>query len=279
MFLDRALASIEGKAHSRADMALPLWHIGSSAVVLAGGVALMLRLDAATWLFVASALGQAAYLTVLAPRFFDAVDPPDAEGRSQTTNAFVIYAAVTAFVMWAHYSGRLQSWDRVGPYWLVLAGGVLAAYAAWVLRQFAFKLAQRDTAAKPATPLVSDNDSEPFDPKQVRRIKVMADYQCHPLWSMDDGTAGNIVPDALGLSAQLTHDLNAWAAEFDASINPDDPTQDRWSPAQRMAHEARGHALAQRLAAERPDLEVYAWDVGQGAAVGVDPSNDSDARP
>lgn len=279
MFLDRALEALTSKPSPTREAVLPIWHVGSAAVVLAGGLALVLRLDTAAWLFGLSALGQALYLAVLAPVYFDAVEPPDAQGRRQTANAFVIYCAATALVIWARCSSRLQSWDNVGVYWLVLAGGALAAYAAWVLRQFAFRLARPRFATPSAAPAVSDSDPAPFDPTQVRRIKVMADYRCHPLWSMDDGAVGNIAADTLSLSAELTHDLNAWAAQFDASLDPDEPAEDLWTSAQRKAHEARGHDLARRLAAERPDLEVHAWDAALGATVVARPVETRGAHP
>ena len=82
--------------------------------------------------FLASALGQAAYLFVVA-RWFDTDDPPDQKGRRQSTNAFVVYSAATAFVLWAAAKGRLVSWQDVP--WPVLAGAgsAVAAYAAYMI--------------------------------------------------------------------------------------------------------------------------------------------------
>lgn len=241
MFLDRAIASLSAQSPCHAETLLPAWHVGSAAVVLAGGFALVLRLDVAAWLFVISALGQALYLGVLGPRYFDVAEPPDREGRRQTTNAFIIYCAATALVLWALYTGKLQSWDKVGLYfyWLVAAGGVLAAYAAWVLKQFAWRLAYPGSIAENSNSIISDNDAQPIDPGQVRRIKVMADYHCHPLWSLDEGMYADIDPASLGLSTELTHDLNAWAAAYDASLNPDNPAESRWSSDEQAAHAAQ----------------------------------------
>ena len=95
-FLDRAIAAIGGKPTPRAETLQFHWLLGSAILVLASGAALVLRIDIAAWLFLASALGQAAYILVLAPRYFDLHDPPDARGRRQTINAFVIYSAATA---------------------------------------------------------------------------------------------------------------------------------------------------------------------------------------
>jgi hypothetical protein len=128
-FLDRAIAAIGGKPTPRAETLQFWWLLGSAVLVGAGGLALMLLLDIAAWLFLASALGQAAYIAVLAPRYFDVADPPDARGRRQTVNAFVVYAAATAFVLWALATGRLAGWRELP--WPVPAAAA-AALLAWL---------------------------------------------------------------------------------------------------------------------------------------------------
>ena len=111
--IDRALAAISASKPAPAETAQSLWLIGAANVILAGGVALVLLIDVAAWIFLASALGQAAYLFYVAPRFFDTDDPPDATGRRQSTKAFVVYGAATALVLWASATGRLAHWQDV----------------------------------------------------------------------------------------------------------------------------------------------------------------------
>jgi hypothetical protein len=149
-----------------------------SILILAGGAALMLLLHAAPWLFVISSIGQAVYLFVLAPRYFDVVDPPDEQGRRQTTNAFVIYVAVTALVVWAAVTDRLIPWRDV-PWPLIAAAAVtVAAYSVYLLWTFYRPL-------KSAAPIsyVGGGQDEAWseDPALSRSIKVMADYDCQPL--------------------------------------------------------------------------------------------------
>ncbi len=63
------------------------------------------------------------------------VDPPDERGRRQTTNAFVIYVAATALVLWADATGRLIPWREV-PWPLVAAAAMtLAAYTVYLFRR------------------------------------------------------------------------------------------------------------------------------------------------
>jgi hypothetical protein len=45
----------------------------------------------------------------------------------------------------------------------------------------------------------------------MKNIKLMADYQCHPLWNMSPGEYGDINPDDLPISQELKDQLNAWA--------------------------------------------------------------------
>ena len=229
----------------------------------------MLRVDLAAWLFLASALGQAAYILVLAPRYFDLHDPPDARGRRQTINAFVIYSAATAFVLWALATGRLLYWRELP--WPVAAIAA-AAFVGW-LAYVAHLLYGKP---QPASPLAGfadlADDDPPPDRSQAKRIKVMADYDCHPLWALDDGLYGDIAPADMGLSDELTRDLDAWAEAYTSALDHDDPTVSRWSDEQHRTHAAAARPLAARLARERPDLEVYVLD-GDTGVVPVHPDD------
>jgi hypothetical protein len=75
---------------------------------------------------------------------------------------------------------------------------------------------------------------------------------------------GNFAPEKLGLSDELTRDLNEWAAVFNSFLDRDNPADSLASPQQQSAQEAQGRQLAIRLARERPDLEIYAFqsDIG-----------------
>lgn len=256
-FLDRAIAAIGGGKPSRIDTAQTWWMLAAATLVLAGGVALLCGLDIAVWLFLASAVGQALYLFVVAPRYFDAADPPDPTGRRQSTNAFVIYLAATAFVVWAASAGKLAPLQDAGGLLLAAAGAALVAHAGHI----AWSLAKAP-AAGIGTFLhgTSDGGGEDVprgDPAACRRIKVMADYHTHPLWALDEDVYGDFAPEQLDISPELARDLNAWADAFTASLNPDDPAVSLWSDAQRLAHEAEARPLAIRLARERPDRMIY----------------------
>jgi hypothetical protein len=58
----------------------------------------------------------------------------------------------------------------------------------------------------------------------VRKIRVMADYQCWPLWEASPGRFGDIEPASLPISDSLRGDLLEWKRMFDSILNLDDPT-------------------------------------------------------
>ena len=254
-FIDRAIAAIAMKKPPRVETAQTVWLLCAAMIVLAGGVALMLLLDFAPWLFLASALGQAAYIYYVAPRYFDAENPPDAAGRKGSFNAFVLYSAATAFVLWAGYMGKLQSWHELPAPVLAVAVAAVAGHAGYVVWMLARPMGSSSVPSFGAGP---DEGIDPeLDRAQSKRIKVMADYDAHPLWALDENVYGDFPPEHLGLSPELTRDLNAWADAYQSSFNRDDPANSHWSAAQHAAHAAEARPLAVRLARERRDLQVY----------------------
>lgn len=257
-FIDRAIAAIALKKPTAAETAQTAWLLCAAMLILVGGVLLMLLLDLAAWAFAASSLAQVAYLFFLAPRYFDVDDPPDPRGRRQSINAFVVYTAATAFVLWAALTGRLVPWRDMPWPLLALAGAAVAAHVAHTI----WLLAKAPAGQSPHSGLANGNG--PPDPLLSRRVKVMADYDCHPLWTLDEGRYGDFAPEELGLSPELTRDLDAWAEAYTASLNRDDPARSLWTEEQHRAHEKDGRPLAVRLARERPDLMVYVLDGSTG---------------
>jgi hypothetical protein len=267
--MDHAIATIGGTKPDPRETQQSLWLLFGSVIIFAGGAALFLLLDVAPWLFAASAIGQAAYLLVLAPRYFDLADPPDERGRRQSTNAFLIYTAVTFLVIWAAASGNLIAWQDAP--WPLLAAffAAVAVHAGYVARHFLrpLKSAARVTyffGDQPSFDGEASDTIEQQDPAQSRAIKVMADYDCHPLWALDADLVGDFPPEDLDLSAELCRDLKDWAQSFDASLDRDNPADSLVTPEEHAAHEQRGRQLAIRLARERPDLEIYAFETATG---------------
>ncbi|OJA61585.1 hypothetical protein BGV68_04545 [Burkholderia ubonensis] len=82
----------------------------------------------------------------------------------------------------------------------------------------------------------------------MRTIKLMADYQCFPLWEAAPGEVGNIDPKDLPISLALRDALTAWAAKFDATLNMDDPVNSGFgSDEEADKFRKEGAVLARRL--------------------------------
>jgi hypothetical protein len=257
--LDQALAAISLEKTKPAETARNVWLFAGAALVLAGGVFLLAGMQLAAWTFAASALAQASYIYVVAPRYLDAGDPPDAQGRQQTTNAFVIYAAATAFILWAAYRGRLVGVGEVSTPALVGVGAALLLYAGYLARALWWS-PRRSRASDDGAVLRPFPEEPSLPPHESKRIKVMADYQCDPLWALDEERYGCFAPEMIDVSPALAADLNAWAVAYDTSFNMDDPATGHWTDAQYAAHAAEGRSLAGRLKRERPDLMVYVME-------------------
>lgn len=252
--IDIALAALSAKKPSRIETAQSVWLIAAAALVLAGGVLLLAGLDLAATLFVASAIGQAVYIYVLAPRYFDRGDPPDPVGRRQTTNAFVVFSAATAFVVWGAWRGRLTALDEATKEELVAVAAALLIYAGYV----AYALWSTSDSR---SPLASNFAGDPHIPARPlstsKRVKLRAEYGCDPLWALDEDLFGCFPPRDLELSADLTRAIEAWAARYEGSYVLDDPAAHTWTAEDQAAHEVEGRRLASRLKEERPDLRVF----------------------
>ncbi len=216
--------------------------------------------------------GQALYLLVLAPWIFDPADAPDAKGRQQTINAFILYSAATLFVLWAYRTGKLVPPEVAG--WPVVSGalGVITAAAAWGIFRFFYPLAKSPLSFRgqsgdhPSEPVYDDFDSEPGPPlSDSRRILVMSDYQCDPLWTHDPSRSGCFSPRDLPLSEALVADLEAWALDNDTSFNHEDYNNPHWSEDRYLSHYEAGVALARRLKRELPDRQIFVWRAADGS--------------
>lgn len=260
-FLDRAIAAIAMQKPKPVETAQSAWLLAAAGIVLAGGVLLLAGLEAAAWVFAASTIGQAAYIYYLAPRYFDRDDPPDPAGRQRTTNAFVIYMAATALILWAAWRGRLTSLSEASTIEIAAAAAGLLLYATYVARTLWWQPRQPSRFTGFSLPA---GDTPSLPPHESQRIKVMADYQCDPLWALDEERYGCFSPDMIELSPELREDLKAWALAFDSQYDSDDPAAGLWDEARFAEHAEQGRRLAERLKRERPDLMVYVMDADIG---------------
>jgi hypothetical protein len=57
----------------------------------------------------------------------------------------------------------------------------------------------------------------------AKQLKLMADYECWPLWLADPDGGYNIDPADLPINADLVQRLNNWASAFDSTLDLDAP--------------------------------------------------------
>ena len=96
-------------------------------------------------------------------------------------------------------------------------------------------------------------------------VKVMTDYHCHPLWITTAAGTEPVDPVSLPISMDLANSLEQWAADYDATVNMDDPASTQFPSDE---HERRfittGAALAADLAAQMPQFCVQYFTPGRG---------------
>jgi hypothetical protein len=258
--IDKAIAAISLKPVPRAERLQSVWWLSASVVIFAGGIALLCLHQSASWLFVVSALGQAIYFAALAPLYFDKADPPDEAGRRRSINAFVLYAAATAYVIWADATGHLTALTDASPISLAIAATASLGFLFYVGKNVLGWTGRRKSTPSDE-PVFDDEEFSPArNPADSISIKLMADYDCDPLWAMDDGYSGCFPPEDIGLSNDLCRDLKIWSDAFSAALDRDDPSNSLWTIEQRQQHQKEERLLAQRIANERPERRVHIVD-------------------
>lgn len=90
------------------------------------------------------------------------------------------------------------------------------------------------------------------------KIKLMADYECSPLWWADVDKVGDINLDAMPLSKETIASLEKWADIYNAKLNREDPASSGFStPEAEVSFEKEGISLWKQLQKElAPDYEV-----------------------
>lgn len=92
-----------------------------------------------------------------------------------------------------------------------------------------------------------------------RLIKLMPDYDCHPLWNLD-GEPGPIDPTSLPISRELCADLARWAGVYDGTLDRASPADSGFRDAGSLARFTQeSERLWKALQAELGDetLVVY----------------------
>lgn len=85
----------------------------------------------------------------------------------------------------------------------------------------------------------------------MKKIKLMADYECYPLWIDSDNEVGNIDPDSLLISDSLKNELNKWSDDYDKTLNSDNPLESGFKTInEEIAFKKKGKCLQEKLQIE-----------------------------
>jgi hypothetical protein len=88
----------------------------------------------------------------------------------------------------------------------------------------------------------------------MKKIKLMADYQCYSLWLNSDDEVGNINPNTLPISNMLKNELNSWSDKYDETLNLDDPLASGFATIEEeMVFKEMGLSLKEKLQMELGD--------------------------
>lgn len=93
-------------------------------------------------------------------------------------------------------------------------------------------------------------------------IKLMADYECYPLWEYDElGLIGNLNPEDLPISEELIKALDDWSKIFDTTLNMDDPIKSGFNSLEdELKFKALGEILARKLMQELKNKYEVVYD-------------------
>jgi hypothetical protein len=107
--------------------------------------------------------------------------------------------------------------------------------------------------------------------EQPSKIRIMAEYECFPIWIIRGAQTLNVPPRDLEIDQDLAGELQRWATDFDMTYKPDDPLSSGFPDAddEREFNE-RGQRLARRVAtAIGPKFEVTYFDLLAGHDIPV----------
>lgn len=94
-------------------------------------------------------------------------------------------------------------------------------------------------------------------------IKIMPDYQCFPLWKIDDTGGENLNPKELPITKDLMGNLINWQNKYDATLNMSDPiTSGFKNETEEIDFEKQGIKIWKQMMEEIGDIyqiKYFSW--------------------
>jgi hypothetical protein len=95
----------------------------------------------------------------------------------------------------------------------------------------------------------------------MKKLKLMADYFCFPLWSTESDSS-NIDVYQMPISNELKQQTMAWAKKYDSTLNQDYPPDSKFeSVEKRTAFIQEGNEIAKKLNNELNDDYFVTFDM------------------
>jgi|GEM_PF-1873299 len=271
--LSRAIEMISLERQSRVETLQQVWMTVSAILIFAAGATLLCLSRLAVWLFAAALLQQVLYLTWAAPRYFDVEDEPDPTGRRQSTNATILFGAVTLAVVAAATNGKLLPLSGAGLPSLFVSGALTAAFAVWILMRLRMPL----RPGAHAMPEIDDLEEEPVGMAEVDGLRLSAEWYELPVMALfADGETRFVTPGQIGLSNSLGQELDAWQSAYNTICESNESDlAPVWTEEQKTAHFEQAAVLAGRIRAEiraaGHDRIAISWQAADETIVLVKP--------
>ena len=267
--LSRAIEMISLEKQSRVEALQQVWMIVSAILIFAAGATLLFMSRLAVWLFAAALVQQVLYLTWVAPRYFDLEDEPDPAGRRQSTNATILFGAMTLAVVAAATNGNLLPLSGAGLPSLLVSGAVTLAFAVWML----IRLRMPIRPGAHDLPEIDDADEEPVALAEIDGLRLCAEWYELPVMAFfADGVSDFLTPGQIGLSDALGQDLDAWQSDYNAICEyAESDMVPVWTEEQKTAHFDQAAALAGRIRGEMRaaghERIAVSWQAADGTMV------------
>lgn len=239
--LDAAISAIDLKpVHPRERVRRIMLSLGGILTGLSGVALLTLSLWAVP-LFIVSLAAQAAWL-LWARTNYAPENAGEARGRRQTTNAAIIYAVVTAAVVWLGASGVLAGWAEPLPL-LALGFAIISGLVWFALGLRPGKRMALDEGFDQDAYVPEDPDANAWQPA---RILVSPRIGGFTLFDADTGEP--IYPYQI-LEADFAYRVDLWEESYQAACDPDltDSPAFFKSEAEALAFRAEGDAIVAEL--------------------------------
>lgn len=247
--LSRAIEMISLERQSRAETLQQVWMTVSAILIFAGGATLFFLSWLAVWLFAIALLQQVLYLTWAAPRYFDVDDEPDPAGRRQSTNASILFGAMTLAVVAAATNGHLLPLSGAGLPSLFMSVTLTLVFAVWVL----FRLRMPNRLGTQDMPdETGDTEDAPVEMAEIDQIRLAAEWYEDPVMAFfADGGSSFLTSRQVGLSDALGRDLENWQSAYNAICEfGESEMAPVWTDEQKAAHFEQAAVLAHRIRAE-----------------------------